>query len=101
MQSASSQPSPPSRSTLNPSPLNTPFPNPNTPTPPPPKQVGAALTSSYWHPGNSAMFLDLVHSLTGRPLLADAWVARLQVPIEQLLAREKGDYEAAVKAGPK
>ena len=66
-----------------------------------PAQVGAALTSVYWRPGNSAAFLDLVDRLTGKPLLADAWVARLQVPLADLLTREKAEYEAAVKAGPK
>jgi hypothetical protein len=64
-------------------------------------QVGAALTSVYWRPGNSAAFLDLVASLTGKPLAADAWVARLRLPLPDLLAREKGEYEAALKAGPK
>jgi hypothetical protein len=31
--------------------------------------VGAALRESYWKPGNSSMFLDLVRNLTGRLLL--------------------------------
>ena len=30
--------------------------------------VGQQLTSVYWQPGNSEMFLDLVHKLTGKPL---------------------------------
>lgn len=47
------------------------------------------------------MFLDLVKALTGKPLAADAWVARLQLPLDQLLARERGEYEAAVKGGPR
>jgi hypothetical protein len=47
------------------------------------------------------MFLDLVQQLTGKPLQADAWVAKLQLPTEQLLAKQKQDYDAAVKAGPK
>jgi hypothetical protein len=64
-------------------------------------QVGKDLTSVYWEPGNGSMFLDLVQQLTGKPLLADAWVAKLQLPTEQLLAKQKQDYEAAVKAGPK
>eukprot|EP00878_Enallax_costatus_P001069 GHUV01001206.1.p1 GENE.GHUV01001206.1~~GHUV01001206.1.p1 ORF type:complete len:671 (+),score=225.42 GHUV01001206.1:78-2090(+) len=64
-------------------------------------QVGADLTSVYWRPGNWAMFLDLVQQLTGKPLVADAWVAKLKVPTDDLLAKEKQEYEAAVKAGPK
>lgn len=64
-------------------------------------QVGKDLTSVYWQPGNGSMFLDLVQQLTGKPLLADAWVAKLQLPTQQLLAKQQQDYEAAVKAGPK
>eukprot|EP00879_Flechtneria_rotunda_P031515 GHRR01034434.1.p1 GENE.GHRR01034434.1~~GHRR01034434.1.p1 ORF type:complete len:600 (+),score=162.71 GHRR01034434.1:561-2360(+) len=64
-------------------------------------QVGADLTSCYWRPGNGSLFLDLVRQLTGKPLAADAWVARLQLPTEGLLDKEKQEYEAAVKAGPK
>ncbi len=47
------------------------------------------------------MFLDLVNQLTGKPLAADAWVAKLQLPTDQLLAKEQQEYQAAVKAGPK
>ena len=47
------------------------------------------------------MFLDLVQQLTGKPLAADAWVAGLKVDTQELLAKEKQDYEAAVKAGPR
>lgn len=64
-------------------------------------QVGKDLTDMYWRPGNGAMFLDLVQQLTGKPLAADAWVARLQRDTGALLAREKEQYEAAVKEGPK
>ncbi|KAF8067346.1 pam-b [Scenedesmus sp. PABB004] len=64
-------------------------------------QVGADLAACYWRPGNGAAFLDLVAGLTGRPLGSAAWVARLQMPIEELLAKEREDYDAAVKAGPR
>jgi len=64
-------------------------------------KVGADLTSVYWQPGNGSMFLDLVQQLTGKPLAADAWVAGLKVDTQELLAKEKQDYEAAVKAGPR
>jgi hypothetical protein len=64
-------------------------------------QVGKDLTDVYWQPGNGSMFLDLVQQLTGKPLVADAWVNRLKRDTQALLAREKEQYEAAVKAGPK
>eukprot|EP00877_Chromochloris_zofingiensis_P006150 jgi/Chrzof1/1789/Cz10g21060.t1 len=64
-------------------------------------KVGEALTNVYWRPGNGAMFLDLVQQLTGAPLSADAWVARLNTPLADCLTREKQEYEEAVKAGPK
>lgn len=64
-------------------------------------QVGTDLTSVYWRPGNGSMFLDLVHQLTGKPLVADAWVAKLQLPTDQLLAKEEQEYQAAVKSGPR
>jgi hypothetical protein len=43
------------------------------------KEVGATLTSAYWQPGNSKMFLDLVANLTGKPLTGDAWINALEV----------------------
>jgi hypothetical protein len=64
-------------------------------------QVGADLTSTYWQPGNGSMFLDLVQQLTGKALAADAWVAKLQLPTDQLLAKQEQDYQVAVKAGPR
>ncbi len=67
----------------------------------PPLQVGEDLTSAYWRPGNGAMFLDLVASLTGRELSADAWVAQLQKPLDTLLEGERVEYDKAVKAGPR
>lgn len=39
--------------------------------------------------------------MAGKPLAADAWVAKLKVPTDELLAKEKQEYEAAIKAGPK
>jgi hypothetical protein len=47
------------------------------------------------------MFLDLVEGLTGGPLAADAWVGRLRAPLDELLAAERREYDAAVKEGPK
>ena len=45
------------------------------------KAVGSDLAQSYWKPGNSEMFLDVVEKLTGKPLSADAWVAELNQPV--------------------
>lgn len=61
--------------------------------------VGPTLTEKYWKPGNSAMFLDLVEGLTGKPLTGESWVKELQQPLEEAVAHEKAEYEAAVKAG--
>merc|ERR1719454_250274 len=62
--------------------------------------VGPTLRDNYWLPGNSKMFLDLVEELTGKPLTGDAWVSELKEPLDEVLKKEKVDYEAAVKAGP-
>merc|ERR1719195_2313742 len=61
--------------------------------------VGPALTEKYWQPGNSAMFLDLVRGLTGKPLTGDAWVAGLKQPLEEHVLEERAAYDEAVKAG--
>jgi len=62
--------------------------------------VGAVLSESYWKPGNSAMFLDLVERLTEQPLSGDAWVCKLKEAIPETLKRERADYEEAVQTGP-
>lgn len=62
--------------------------------------VGSALSATYWRPGNSAMFLDLVKELTGGPLVADAWVERLRRPLGELLQEEEREYARAVEEGP-
>jgi len=58
--------------------------------------IGPALEQSYWEPGNSKMFLDLVETLTGKPLTGDAWVNALKKPVEEKVASEKVDYDKAV-----
>eukprot|EP00195_Chlamydomonas_chlamydogama_P009741 CAMPEP_0202900574 /NCGR_PEP_ID=MMETSP1392-20130828/11915_1 /ASSEMBLY_ACC=CAM_ASM_000868 /TAXON_ID=225041 /ORGANISM="Chlamydomonas chlamydogama, Strain SAG 11-48b" /LENGTH=623 /DNA_ID=CAMNT_0049586991 /DNA_START=175 /DNA_END=2046 /DNA_ORIENTATION=- len=63
-------------------------------------RVGADLTESYWRPGNSEMFLDVVEKLTGKPLSADAWVSKLKQPLDQLLEEEHKAYQEAVAKGP-
>ena len=64
-------------------------------------RIGADLTEVYWNPGNGEPFLGLVEKLTGKPLSADAWVADLNEDLEERIAKEKQEYEAAVKAGPR
>jgi hypothetical protein len=61
-------------------------------------RVGADLSSTYWRPGNSVPFLDLVEQLTGAPLTGDAWVKALNEDVASVLKSEQSDYEAAVKA---
>lgn len=58
-------------------------------------KVGATLASSYWQPGNSAKFLDLVANLTGAPLTGAAWIAELEEGLEAKIASEKAEYDAA------
>ena len=59
-------------------------------------RIGADLAKIYWAPGNTELFFDLVKSMTGSPLTADAWVAVLAEPVEDLLKREKAEYDAGV-----
>jgi hypothetical protein len=51
-------------------------------------------------PGNGEAFLDLVHRLTGAPLASQAWVSKLQTPLEQVVKEEEGEYRRAVAQGP-
>jgi len=64
-------------------------------------RVGADLISYYWRPGNKERFLDLVEKLTGKALTADAWVNALNEDLEELVVKEKADYEEGIKTGPK
>ena len=59
-------------------------------------KVGPTLRDSYWRPGNSEQFLDLVRNLTTKPLTGDAWVDMLKQEVPALLAEEKVAYDAAV-----
>ena len=63
-------------------------------------RIGTDLAQSYWQPGNSEMFLDVVAKLTGKPLSADAWVAVLNQPlgdkVRAPIDRHKWGQRAAV-----
>eukprot|EP01064_Diplonema_japonicum_P015122 TRINITY_DN22889_c0_g1_i1.p1 TRINITY_DN22889_c0_g1~~TRINITY_DN22889_c0_g1_i1.p1 ORF type:complete len:625 (+),score=186.29 TRINITY_DN22889_c0_g1_i1:50-1924(+) len=64
-------------------------------------QIGKDLAETYWKPGNSEGFLDLVQKMTGKPLLAEDMVNDLKQDLQENLANEEKDYKEAVKAGPK
>jgi hypothetical protein len=44
--------------------------------------IGNDLAATYWAPGNSRGFLDLVKDMTGRPFAADALVAEVSRPVD-------------------
>eukprot|EP00891_Asterochloris_glomerata_P001220 jgi/Astpho2/1220/Aster-07071 len=64
-------------------------------------KVGKELEEGYWSPGNGTAYLELVQSLTGAPLSADAWLAELRTSVPDKLREEEKEYHKAVKAGPK
>ena len=59
--------------------------------------VGKTLTKEYWEAGNSVPFLTLVENLTGTPLTGKAWLSELAEPLEKVIAKEKADYEEAMR----
>lgn len=62
-------------------------------------EVGALLSGGYWKAGNTVPFLTLVERVTAAPLTADAWVAELEAPVEEVVAQQKADYDAALPKG--
>ncbi len=54
-------------------------------------RVGEELSRTYWAPGNSRSFLDLVKDMTGRAFSADAFVNEVAVPVDDVVrtARER------------
>jgi oligoendopeptidase F len=58
--------------------------------------VGPTLSKAYWEHGNLRPFLDLVKDLTGKELSGEAWVAELSQTVDERVASEKKDYEAAI-----
>jgi hypothetical protein len=59
-------------------------------------RVGEELTKKYWKPGGGETFLDMVNALTGSRLSADACVENLTRPLEELVAKEKAEYDAGI-----
>jgi hypothetical protein len=60
--------------------------------------VGRALTAVYWRPGNSESFLDLVNTLTSKPLTGAAWIDSLCEELPAKIAAERREYEAGLAA---
>jgi hypothetical protein len=58
--------------------------------------VGEALTQTYWRPGNTANFMDLVEKLTHEPLSGNAWVDSLNRDIDSLIESERRAYDDAI-----
>lgn len=66
--------------------------------------IGRDLAATYWAPGNSRSFLDLVQDLTGSPFSADAIVEEATRPLDLAMAEAESDLakasQAAAYAGP-
>ena len=63
--------------------------------------IGPELEANYWKAGSGDPgFLRMVQNLTGAPLSHDAWVGSLGKSVDDLIAEERAEYEAAVAAGP-
>jgi oligoendopeptidase F len=60
-------------------------------------EVGPTLSTAYWECGNSRPFLEIVKDLTGKDLTGESWTDALKEPIEDKIAREKKEYEAAIE----
>ena len=58
--------------------------------------VGPTLKEAYWKCGNSRMFLEIVGQLTGKELGGDAWVLALEEPVDEKIANERLEYDAAL-----
>lgn len=59
-------------------------------------KIGPSLTAAYWECGNSRPFLEIVKELTGKELSGDAWISALKESIDDKIAREKKEYDAAI-----
>jgi len=62
--------------------------------------IGAALGRTYWEPGNSRGFLELVEELTGQPLSAEALVAEVSRDVEEAKERTRETVRRAEKMVP-
>jgi hypothetical protein len=51
--------------------------------------VGRDLSETYWKPGNSRGFLELVEEMTGKPFSADALVDEVSIPTDAAVDRAR------------
>jgi hypothetical protein len=61
--------------------------------------IGPDLAKTYWAPGNSRTFFDLVQDLTGTPFSGDALVADASRTVEEAMAQAETDM-ARAKTSP-
>jgi len=57
-------------------------------------RIGQDLAETYWKPGNSRGFLDLVREMTGHPFSADAIVAEASMSTEDAVRRARERVDA-------
>jgi oligoendopeptidase F len=59
-------------------------------------KIGPSLTAAYWECGNSRPFLEIVKELTGKELSGEAWISALEESVDDKIAREREEYDAAI-----
>jgi oligoendopeptidase F len=62
-------------------------------------RIGEDLAATYWRPGNSKSFLDLVREMTGSPFSADAIVEEASLSTEEAVRRARERVEAMPEPG--
>jgi len=63
-------------------------------------RIGRDLARTYWRPGNSRTFLQLVEEMTGRPFSADAIVEEASMSTEDAVRRARERVERMPDPGP-
>lgn len=56
--------------------------------------IGRDLAETYWRPGNSRTFLDLIREMTGSPFSADALVQHVSRSTDEAVADARAEVEA-------
>jgi len=59
--------------------------------------IGRDLAATYWAPGNSRTFFDLIRDLTGSAFSAEAIVADATMPLAEALSEAESDLNRAAK----
>lgn len=57
------------------------------------------MTRAYWECGNSRPFLDIVKELTGKELSGEARVRAIKESVDDKIAREQKECDAAIAEG--